>query len=52
MYTNALKMKKIEALCRELNIHEMKHSEEYYYTIRNMDKKYDTRENIKKILKY
>lgn len=25
-------------MCRELNNHEMKHSEEYYYTIRNMDR--------------
>ena len=30
--------KKFEAMCRELNNHEMKHSEEYYYTIRNMDR--------------
>jgi DNA adenine methylase len=30
--------KKFEAMCRELNTHEMKHSEEYYYTIRNMDR--------------
>ena len=30
--------KKFEAMCRELNRHEMYHSEDYYYEIRNMDR--------------
>ena len=30
--------KKFEAMCRELNRHEMYHSEHYYYEIRNMDR--------------
>lgn len=30
--------KKFDAMCKELNNHEAKHSEEYYYEIRNLDK--------------
>ena len=30
--------KKFEAMCRELNRHEMYHSEDYYYEIRNIDR--------------
>lgn len=30
--------KKLEAMCKELNYHESKHSEEYYYEIRNLDR--------------
>ncbi|UKI58110.1 MAG: hypothetical protein L6V81_01245 [Clostridium sp.] len=30
--------KKFESMCRELNLHEREHSEEYYYKIRNLDR--------------
>ena len=30
--------KKFEFMCKELNRHEMEHSEEYYYMIRNLDR--------------
>ena len=30
--------KKFDAMCRELNMHEREHSEEYYYSIRNLDR--------------
>ena len=30
--------KKFDVMCRELNHHEAKHSEEYYYEIRNLDR--------------
>ncbi len=43
--------KKFEAMCRELNHHEMYHSEEYYYEIRNLDrdkKKYNKMADYKR----
>lgn len=41
--------KKFEAMCRELNRHEMMHSEDYYYQIRNLDR---DKKKFKRIVDY